>query len=78
MKRKQDELGRASINRLLISLSLPSMLAMFANAIYNIVDTIFVGRGVGALGIGAVAIVLPIMAIASSFAHLVGIGTGTL
>jgi len=78
MKRKHDELGKANINRLLVSLSLPSMLAMFANAIYNIVDTIFVGRGVGALGIGAVAIVLPIMAIASSFAHLIGIGTGTL
>jgi len=78
MKRKHDEMGKANINRLLVKLSLPSMLAMFANAIYNIVDTIFVGRGVGALGIGAVAIVLPIMAIASSFAHLVGIGTATL
>jgi len=78
MNRKHDELGKANINRLLLSLSLPSMLAMFANAIYNIVDTIFVGRGVGALGIGAVAIVLPIMAIVSSFAHLVGIGSGTL
>lgn len=54
------------------------MLAMFANAIYNIVDTIFVGRGVGSLGIGAVAIVLPIMAIVSSFAHLIGIGSATL
>ena len=78
MKRKHDKLGHASINKLLINLSLPSMVAMFANAIYNIVDTIFVGRGVGALGIGAVAIVLPIMAIVSSFAHLVGIGTATL
>jgi putative MATE family efflux protein len=78
MTRKHDELGFKNIHRLLISLSLPSMLAMFANAIYNIVDTIFVGRGVGPLGIGAVAIVLPIMAIVSSFAHLVGIGTATL
>src|SRR6056297_735609 len=72
------ELGQQNIKTLLLRLSFPSMIAMFANAIYNIVDTIFVGRGVGALGIGAVAIVLPIMAIASSFAHLVGIGTGTL
>lgn len=54
------------------------MLAMFANAIYNIVDTIFVGRGVGSLGIGAVAIVLPIIAIVSSFAHLIGIGSAAL
>jgi putative MATE family efflux protein len=54
------------------------MIAMFANALYNIVDTIFVGKGVGSLGIAAVAIVLPIMAIVSSFAHLIGIGTSTL
>lgn len=78
MASKHYELGHAKINSLLLRLSLPSMLAMFANAIYNIVDTIFVGRGVGSLGIGAVAIVLPIMAIVSSFAHLIGIGTATM
>ncbi len=78
MGKKHRELGTANINRLLIRLSLPSMLAMFANAIYNIVDTIFVGRGVGAQGIAGVAIVLPVVAIISSFAHMVGIGTGTL
>ncbi len=79
MANKQHyELGKANINSLLIKLSLPSMLAMFANAIYNIADTIFVGRGVGPLAIGAVAIVLPIMAIVSSFAHLIGIGSATL
>lgn len=54
------------------------MLALFANALYNIIDTIFVGRGVGAEGIAGVAIVLPVMAILSSFAHLIGIGTGTM
>jgi len=78
MTAKHYELGKANINSLLIKLSLPSMLAMFANAIYNLVDTIFVGRGVGSLGIGAVAIVLPIVAIVSSFAHLIGIGSATL
>lgn len=75
---KSKELGTGRINRLLLKLSFPSMIAMFANAIYNIVDTIFVGRGVGALGIAGVAIVLPVMAIISSFAHMIGIGTGTL
>lgn len=72
------KLGSKKISRLLFSLSLPSMVAMFANAIYNIIDTIFVGRGVGSIGIAAVAIVLPIMAIISSFAHMIGIGTSTL
>ena len=75
MTKKHQELGNKNISNLLIKLSLPSMIAMFANAIYNIVDTIFVGRGIGSLAIGAVAIVLPIVAIVSSFAHLIGIGT---
>jgi len=77
MAKKHEELGTAKINTLLLKLSLPSMLALFANAIYNIIDTIFVGRGIGAEGIAGVAIVLPVIAIISSFAHLIGIGTGT-
>ncbi len=78
MAKNHEQLGTANINHLLVKLSLPSMLALFANAIYNIVDTIFVGRGVGPEGIAGVAIVLPVVAIISSFAHLIGIGTGTL
>src|SRR6056297_1431063 len=78
MPRNHEEFGTASIHQLLIRLSVPSMLALFANALYNIIDTIFVGRGVGAEGIAGVAIVLPVVAILSSFAHLIGIGTGTL
>lgn len=78
MSQNHEEFGTGSINRLLLKLSLPSMLALFANALYNIIDTIFVGRGVGAEGIAGVAIVLPVMAILSSFAHLIGIGTGTM
>jgi putative MATE family efflux protein len=78
MSNNHEEFGTGSINRLLLKLSLPSMLALFANALYNIIDTIFVGRGVGAEGIAGVAIVLPVMAILSSFAHLIGIGTGTM
>jgi putative MATE family efflux protein len=78
MAKRHQELGYKNITNLLLKLSLPSMIAMFANAIYNIIDTIFVGRGINATAIGAVAIVLPIMAIVSSFAHLIGIGTATL
>src|SRR6056297_245522 len=78
MTNSYTHLGNTKIQKLLLRLSFPSMIAMFANALYNIVDTIFVGKGVGSLGIAAVAIVLPIMAIVSSFAHLIGIGTPTL
>jgi len=78
MAENYTKLGSKKISRLLFSLSLPSMMAMFANAIYNVIDTIFVGRGVGSIGIAAVAIVLPIIAIISSFAHMIGIGTSAL
>jgi|AntRauTorckE6833_2_1112554.scaffolds.fasta_scaffold01209_8 putative MATE family efflux protein len=72
------KLGTDSINKLLLRLSTPAMLAMFATALYNIVDTIFIGRGVGSMGIAAVAIVLPIVGIINSFAHMVGIGSASL
>ncbi|MFO7829871.1 MAG: MATE family efflux transporter [Bacteroidales bacterium] len=78
MAENYTKLGSNKISRLLFSLSLPAMVGMFANAIYNIIDTIFVGRGVGSLGIAAVTIVLPIIAIISSFAHMIGIGTSSL
>ncbi|MDZ7775250.1 MAG: MATE family efflux transporter [Bacteroidales bacterium] len=61
------KLGTDSINKLLLRLSTPAMLAMFATALYNIIDTIFIGRGVGSMGIAAVAIVLPIVGIINSF-----------
>ncbi|PLX22391.1 MAG: MATE family efflux transporter [Salinivirgaceae bacterium] len=78
MPKKHKELGTANVNSLLLKLSFPSMIALFANAIYNIIDTIFVGRGVGTQGIAGVAIVLPVVAIVSSFSHMVGIGTSSL
>jgi len=78
MQANYTKLGSNKISRLLFSLSLPSMVSMFANAIYNVIDTIFVGRGVGSVGIAAVTIVLPIIAIISSFAHMIGIGTSAL
>lgn len=78
MTKKHEALGTANIKYLLLKLSLPSMVALFANAIYNIIDTIFVGRGVGPEGIAGVAIVLPAVAIISSFAHLIGTGTSSL
>lgn len=78
MAANYTKLGSKKISKLLFSLSLPSMVSMFANAVYNIIDTIFVGRGVGSIGIAAVTIVLPIIAIISSFAHMIGIGTSSL
>ncbi len=72
-----EKLGSMGVKKLLLQLSLPTMLGMFANAIYNIIDTVFIGRGVGSIGIAALTIVLPMMAIVSSFAHLIGVGTSS-
>ncbi|MEL7597065.1 MAG: MATE family efflux transporter, partial [Clostridiaceae bacterium] len=60
MKDRSSRLGSEEIKKLLISLSLPAMIGMIVNALYNIVDTIFVGRGVDTLAIGALTIAFPI------------------
>ena len=78
MSKSHAKLGTDKISRLLINLSTPAMTAMFATALYNIIDTIFIGHGIGSMGIAAVAIVLPIVGIINSFAHMVGIGSASL
>jgi len=78
MSKPHAKLGTEKISRLLLNLSTPAMTAMFATALYNIIDTIFIGHGVGSMGIAAVAIILPIIGIINSFAHMVGIGSASL
>lgn len=68
------QLGEESVGRLLWKFSIPSIVGMLVNALYNIVDRIFVGRGVGVLGISAVSIASPIAHIIMAFGMLVGIG----
>lgn len=67
-------LGTEKINKLLFSLSMPAFIAMVVSGIYPIVDTIFVGKGVGALAIGAIGIVYPIQTMYTAFAQMVSIG----
>ncbi|MCC5910952.1 MAG: MATE family efflux transporter [Clostridiaceae bacterium] len=74
MKGRNDKLGTEKISKLLFKLSLPAALAMTVNGLYNIVDAIFIGRGVGALGIGGLAIAFPIQMLIMGFAQMVGIG----
>lgn len=66
------------IPKLLFKLSLPATVAMFVNAIYNIVDSIFIGNGVGSLAIGGLTIVFPIQMIVMAFALTIGTGAGSL
>ena len=67
-------LGEQKIGRLLLSLSLPATIGMLVQAMYNFVDTIFVGRGVGSMGIAGISISLPVQIFVMAFAQMFGIG----
>ncbi|MBI5402871.1 MAG: MATE family efflux transporter [Ignavibacteriae bacterium] len=67
-------LEKESIGKLLYQFSLPAIIGMMVMASYNIVDRIFVGRGVGALAISGIAITFPAIIIFMAFGMLVGIG----
>jgi len=71
-------LGEKSVGRLLWDFSLPAITGMLVNALYNVVDSIFVGHGVGPIGLAAVTIAFPIMIILMGFGMLVGVGATTL
>jgi len=59
-------------------MSAPAMVAMMAQALYNLTDTIFVGRGVGSLGIAGIAISFPIQILVMALAQLFGIGCSSI
>ncbi|HNS76289.1 MATE family efflux transporter [Mesotoga prima] len=67
-------LGEEKIGRLLLNLSLPATIGMLVQAMYNFVDTIFVGRGVGSMGIAGISISLPVQIFVMAFAQMFGIG----
>lgn len=72
------QLGEESLSRLLLKFSIPAIIGMLVSAMYNIVDRIFVGNGVGSLAISGIALVFPIMTIIMAFGMLVGIGATAL
>lgn len=69
-----ERLADPNVKRLLLKLSLPSVTGMFVIALYNLVDTIFVGRGVGTMAIAGLSIVFPLQMIVMSVGMLFGIG----
>lgn len=77
MKQLTTKLGEQRISKLLINLSVPATIGMMVNALYNLVDTIFVGRGVGALAIGGLTIAFPIQMVIMAFAQMIGIGAAS-
>ncbi len=71
-----DQLGTEPIGKLLLQYSLPAIIAMSSSSLYHIIDSIFVGRGVGGAAIAGMAITMPIMNIGSAFGAMVGVGAG--
>ncbi len=76
--RSATELGTESVGKLLLQYALPAIIAMTATSIYNIVDSIFIGHGVGALALSALALTFPLMNLSAAFGSLVGVGASTL
>ena len=67
-----------NIGSLLWKFSIPAIVGMIINALYNIVDRIFVGRGIGFIAIAATTVAFPIMLIIFAVAMLIGIGATAL
>jgi len=78
LDRKTERMGEYPVGKLLLEFSIPAIIAMIANALYNVVDSIFVGRGVGSLALTAVTIAFPIMIVLMAFGMLIGIGATAL
>jgi putative MATE family efflux protein len=81
MPEKQDaasRLGTESIGKLLIRFSVPAITGMLVNALYNVVDRIFVGQGVNEIALGGLSLVMPLMTIGMAFAMLFGIGAANM
>lgn len=72
------ELGSEKIGKLLWKFSIPAIVGMVVNALYSIVDRIFVGRGIGSLALSGVAVTFPISNVIMAFGMLIGIGAATI
>ena len=72
------ELGTERIRKLLVQYAVPAIIAMTASSLYNMVDSIFIGHGVGPLAISGLALTFPLMNLAAAFGSLVGVGAATL
>ena len=72
------ELGTKPIGRLLWQYSLPAIIAMVASSVYNIVDSIFVGQGLGDIAISGMAVASPFMNLSAAFGAMVGVGASTV
>lgn len=75
---RAERLGREPVFKLLISFSLPAIIGMTASSLYNIIDRVFIGNGVGPLAISGLALTLPIMTLTAAFGAMIGAGASAM
>ncbi len=71
-------LGTDSLSRLLLRYAMPAIIAQVAASLYNIIDSIFIGQGVGPLAISGLALTMPMMNLTAAFGAMVGAGSAAL
>ncbi len=77
MENEENILGKEKIGKLIRKFSIPCIISLLVNSLYNIVDQIFIGWGVGYLGNGATNVVFPLTMICLAFALMFGDGTSS-
>lgn len=78
VQKNENPLGYAPIKKLLIQFAIPSIVGNLVNALYNIVDQIFIGQGVGVLGNAATNVAFPITSISMALSLMIGIGAASV
>ncbi|RKD88447.1 MATE family efflux transporter [Mangrovibacterium diazotrophicum] len=75
---KTRELAETNVGKLMLKYFIPAFIGVFVNALYNIVDRIFIGQGVGATALSGVSVIFPVMLVMIAFGMLIGIGASVL
>jgi putative MATE family efflux protein len=73
-----DRLGTEPVGKLLLHFSIPAVSGMIVAALYNVVDRVYVGRGVNEFALGGLSLIMPLMTISMSFAMLFGVGSANM
>ena len=74
MSNQNSHLGTAPIGKLMLQMAIPSVVAQLVNLLYNIVDRVYIGQGVGATALTGVGLCMPLMMFMNAFAMLAGAG----
>lgn len=78
MKDTSKALGYEPIRKLVVRMSTPSIISLLVHALYNVVDAIFVGRGVGTLGIAGIGVAFPVFLLVIALGQLIGVGSSSV